>query len=55
MNKTNIKKISKVKPVYPYLIIKRHWKKILLLGIVTFLVLYPFVKKSKKFIMKLQE
>lgn len=48
MNKTNIKKISKVKPVYPYLIIKRHWKKILLLGIVTFLVLYPFVKKSKK-------
>lgn len=48
MNKTNIKKISKIKPVYPYLIIKRHWKKILLLGIVTFLVLYPFVKKSKK-------
>jgi len=48
MNKTNIKKISKVKPVYPYLIIKRHWKKILLLGIVTFLVLYPFVKRSKK-------
>ena len=47
MNKTNVKKMNKIKPVYPYLIIKRHWKKIFLAGLLTFAILFPFVKKSK--------
>lgn len=48
MNKNRNKTLNKVKPVYPYLIIKRHWMKTLILGLVTFLLLYPFVLKSKK-------
>lgn len=47
MNNSRSKKINRVKPVYPYLIIKRHWLKILILGIITFISLYPLVSKSK--------
>ncbi len=41
-------KINRQKPYYAYITINRHWKKIIIAGVVTFAILFPIIKIKTK-------
>jgi polysaccharide biosynthesis transport protein len=41
-------KINRQKPYYAYITINRHWKKIIIAGIITFAILFPIIKIKTK-------